>query len=179
MDRSRSYARIRALHPSSRHSQRHIDQRIREAPPPRRKTPRKREAPPPQRKTPHKREAAPPRRKTPRKRQKAARAAGLARAPQDLPLPTTVGANPKQTIRPSARQMATHTVRLKNPPPAKHKNQSAYNSTCIPISTTRFAGILKNFVLRVEFRAMNENTARRHRHSAGFLAATTVCRDRK
>ena len=44
----------------------------------------------------------------------------------------------------------------------------------MPISTTRFAGILKNLVLRVELRAMNENTARRQRDKAGFLAATTV-----
>jgi len=51
---------------------------------------------------------------------------------------------------------------------------TTYTSTCIPISTTRFGGILKNFVLRVALRAINANTPRRHRHIAGFLAATTV-----
>ena len=54
-----------------------------------------------------------------------------------------------------------------------------YSSTCMPISTTRLAGILKNLVLRVALRAMKENTTRRQRHRAGFLAATTVWRDRK
>lgn len=51
---------------------------------------------------------------------------------------------------------------------------TTYTSTCIPISTTRFGGILKNFVLRVALRAINANTPRRQRHIAGFLAATTV-----
>ena len=88
------------------------------------------------------------------------------------------GANAPDRNRSPAPPQRHPGGRLKNQRPRARKKQ-AYNSTCIPISTTRFAGILKNFVLRVELRAMNENTARRQRHSAGFLAATTVCRDRK
>ncbi|GLK94320.1 hypothetical protein GCM10008164_20580 [Achromobacter xylosoxidans] len=47
------------------------------------------------------------RRKTPRKPQKAARAAGLGRAPQDTPTPLVRGQNAKHTARPSAREVST------------------------------------------------------------------------
>src|SRR5690606_41116048 len=42
-----------------------------------------------------------------------------------------------------------------------------------------FGGILKNLVLRIPLRAMNENNARRQRCMAGRRAATTVCLDTK
>jgi len=53
-----------------------------------------------------------------------------------------------------------------------------YSSICIPISTTRLGGILKNLVLRVPLRAMKAKMPRRQRCMAGRLAATTVWRDR-
>ena len=57
------------------------------------------------------REASSSRRKTPCKPHKAARAAGLGRAPQDPPPTSSDGGNPKHTALPSCRQIATNAAR--------------------------------------------------------------------
>jgi len=81
----------------------------------------------------------------------------------------------KNLDRPAVSDTLRESDTCKNRQPAPSK---PYNSTCIPISTTRLGGILKNLVLRVPLRAMKAKMPRRQRCMAGRLAATTVWRDR-
>ena len=61
----------------------------------------------------------------------------------------------------------------------KDPTASVQSSTCIPISTTRSGGILKNAVARMALRDITANRRSRQGAMPGRLVASSVSRPRK